>query len=510
MKKILLLGLVANFGLAYSQIGINTPTPNATLDVVGKPTTSTAMDGIIPPRITGTQLRAKTYATNQTGAFVYVTAADASPSGQTVDVTSSGYYYFNGTLNKWVALGSTSSTGDPTTDAFIDDPTNSRVELGATSTGAARNTGSEFVIKDNGRVGIGNANPASALQITENTLAGSNELRVSSANTPSRIVVDRLNASSNLTDGDELGRFVFNAKIAGASFPVAGIVAYYKGSGTTNSSSMVFRTSDSNKMILDDTGRVSIGSIDPNTSAALDLQASNKGFLPPRVSLTSSSDGSTVPSPARGLVVYSVNTNTTQMPSGEGIYYNTGSSTAPVWEKASGGNNYGDIKSGLQTQDHNGWVKLDGRPTGSLSQAQRQRAESIGLTPYLPNASNSYLVQNGSTLGSISGANTKTIARNQLPNATLNGTTTSVAPTIRYDIINNGSRAAIDTNSYTFLAGYIGQGTRNEDVVNTNVLSQVSHNHSFTTSSINGGVSQQALDTTPKSLSVNMFVYLGN
>ncbi|AZA84154.1 hypothetical protein C1637_16835 [Chryseobacterium lactis] len=509
MKKILLLGLVAHFGFAFSQIGINTPTPNATLDVVGKPSTTTAMDGIIPPRITGTQLKAKTYTTAQTGAFVYVTAADASPSGQTVDVTSSGYYYFDGTLNKWVTLSSTSTTGDPTPDAFIDDPTNSRVQLGTTSTGAARNAGSEFVVQDNGRVGIGTANPVSALQISENKLAGSNELRVSSANTAPRIVVDRLNASGNLSKDDELGRFVFNAKIAGASFPVAGIVSYYRGTGTTNSSSMVFRTSDSNQMIIDDAGRVSLGTTYSNASAILDLQTTDKGFLPPRVSLNSLNDGTTITSPTKGLMVYNTNTNTAQIPSGEGIYYNTGSFSAPVWEKASGGNTYGDIKSGLQTQDHNGWVKLDGRGVAALTASQRARANSLGFSTNLPNASNSYLVQNGTALGSISGANTKTISRNQLPDATLNGTTSSVAPNIRYDIINNGGRAATDTNSYTFLAGFIGSGTRNNAVVNTGVLAQVSHSHSFTTNSINGGVNQQALDTTPKSLSVNMFVYLG-
>jgi hypothetical protein len=36
------------------------------------------------------------------------------------------------------------------------------------------------------------------------------------------------------------------------------------------------------------------------------------------------------------------------------------------------------------------------------------------------------------------------------------------------------------------------------------------HNHTITTASINGGVSQQSIDATPKSLSVNTFVYLGN
>lgn len=87
----------------FSQVGIDTPTPKATLDVVGKADDTAAMDGIIAPRIEGTQLRAKTYTSAQTGALVYVTLADTAPAGQTIDVTAAGYYYFNGT--KWVITG---------------------------------------------------------------------------------------------------------------------------------------------------------------------------------------------------------------------------------------------------------------------------------------------------------------------------------------------------------------------------------------------------------------------
>jgi len=36
-----------------AQVGINTSTPQATLDVNGKPTDNTVLDGIIAPRITG-------------------------------------------------------------------------------------------------------------------------------------------------------------------------------------------------------------------------------------------------------------------------------------------------------------------------------------------------------------------------------------------------------------------------------------------------------------------------
>lgn len=103
IKKITTVFALAASAVAFSQVGIQTETPQATLDVVGSPTNTTKLDGIIAPRITGAQLRAKNYTTTQTGALVYVTAADTSPSGQTLDVTSVGYYYFNGT--KWVIAG---------------------------------------------------------------------------------------------------------------------------------------------------------------------------------------------------------------------------------------------------------------------------------------------------------------------------------------------------------------------------------------------------------------------
>ncbi|MBB4807704.1 hypothetical protein HNP38_003020 [Chryseobacterium defluvii] len=92
---------------AFSQVGINTSSPSATFDVVGKPDDTSKMDGIIPPRITGEQLRAKTYTAVQTGALVYVTAADPFPAGQTINVTMPGYYYFNGT--QWVSTGGNDS-----------------------------------------------------------------------------------------------------------------------------------------------------------------------------------------------------------------------------------------------------------------------------------------------------------------------------------------------------------------------------------------------------------------
>lgn len=83
------------------------------------------------------------------------------------------------------------------------------------------------------------------------------------------------------------------------------------------------------------TGSVGIGSTTtPNASAQLDVNATNKGFLPPRVALTSTSDVSTIASPATGLLVY----NTASAGSGatavtSGYYYYDGSS----WQRISTG-----------------------------------------------------------------------------------------------------------------------------------------------------------------------------
>lgn len=107
-KQIILLGTLLFSVLTFSQVGINTETPKSTLDVVGKATDTSSLDGITAPRLTGNQLRAKTYTTDQTGTLVYITAADSVPAGQTVNVTSAGYYYFDGTL--WQTVKSSSAS----------------------------------------------------------------------------------------------------------------------------------------------------------------------------------------------------------------------------------------------------------------------------------------------------------------------------------------------------------------------------------------------------------------
>lgn len=51
-----------------------------------------------------------------------------------------------------------------------------------------------------------------------------------------------------------------------------------------------------------------IGTITPNVSAKFEVAATDKGFLLPRIVLTSATDGTTIPSPATGLLIYNTAT----------------------------------------------------------------------------------------------------------------------------------------------------------------------------------------------------------
>lgn len=70
-----------------------------------------------------------------------------------------------------------------------------------------------------------------------------------------------------------------------------------------------------------------IGTTTPDASAKLEVSANNKGFLPPRVTLTSGTDNSTIPNPATGLLVYNTGNNPNLV---AGYYYWNGANWATI------------------------------------------------------------------------------------------------------------------------------------------------------------------------------------
>ena len=83
--------------------------------------------------------------------------------------------------------------------------------------------------------------------------------------------------------------------------------------------------------------QVGIGTTSPDSSALLELNSSNSGFLPPRVNLTGTSDITTIPNPVEGLMIYSPVSNCNLQ---SGIYVFNGSSWRPL--------EYGDNKTFTQ------------------------------------------------------------------------------------------------------------------------------------------------------------------
>ncbi|WP_048507734.1 hypothetical protein [Chryseobacterium angstadtii] len=96
MRKIILPAILSCFSFLSAQVGINTTTPTATLDVIAQNATSTSVDGIIAPRID--RLRAFNMSGVPNGTLIYINnIGTGSATGQTANVTSTGYYYFEGT-----------------------------------------------------------------------------------------------------------------------------------------------------------------------------------------------------------------------------------------------------------------------------------------------------------------------------------------------------------------------------------------------------------------------------
>ncbi len=419
--------------------------------------------------------------------------------------------------------------------------------------------------------------------------------------------------------------------------------------------------------VLNLSAQTGIGTTTPDASAKLDVSSSNKGFLPPRVTLTSATDVSTILSPATGLLVYNTGNNnglvagyyywngavwttiataggsgsvaaefgsvilssnvsipnatpvdvvTFTLPSAgtwEVIYYlraqgtagfagefaiydannivvpnseilaaygETGSTgtgiirittngfavyklkafasggasypfqaitdgngrTGVTWKKLSGNapmtlTNYGDVKTGFQSADHNGWVKLDGRARSSLSSTQQAQATLyLGSGTNLPDASNAVLMQSSGSLGSVTGSMSTTLAQNQLPNISPSITVNSTVATMQdagshdhpVNVVPNSTGGYASVNPIAFKTG-VAPNPMNESysditdrgnsasLITTGIIGSAgnhnhtinSHGHTASSSSINGGVTQQAIDITPRRMIVNTFIYLG-
>ncbi|HLA54643.1 MAG TPA: hypothetical protein VK623_00960 [Flavobacterium sp.] len=89
--------------VSMAQVGIGTTTPAATLDITAANLSGNTVDGLLVPRVS--RLRAQTMIGTPTSTVLYVNdVSNGTATGTTVNVTSVGFYFFNGTV--WEKLGS--------------------------------------------------------------------------------------------------------------------------------------------------------------------------------------------------------------------------------------------------------------------------------------------------------------------------------------------------------------------------------------------------------------------
>ena len=116
-----------------------------------------------------------------------------------------------------------------------------------------------------------------------------------------------------------------------------------------------------------------IGTTTPDASAKLDVSASNKGFLPPRVTLTSQTDNSTIPNPATGLLVYNTGNNPNLV---AGYYYWNGSNWATI-ATATGSGVYASYMRGSRTTGQTTSLAVNGLV--SFTQVDNVAGQDISL-----------------------------------------------------------------------------------------------------------------------------------
>lgn len=157
----------------------------------------------------------------------------------------------------------------------------------------------------------------------------------------------------------------------------------------------------------------------------------------------------------------------------------------------------GDVKTSLREADHSNWYLLDGRSVSSLPTGAQVAAIALGYTANIPDSTDCCLRGSPSFIGEVTGTSNITLNRNQLPDEPITGTT-SVDP---------GHATYVSYQTRTVSAW--DHGNTNVDVVESlTTAASGSHTHTFSGSSLNGGVTQQSIDLTPKSFNVNLFIWL--
>ncbi|MGE3757592.1 MAG: hypothetical protein AB7H97_07545 [Pseudobdellovibrionaceae bacterium] len=246
----------------------------------------------------------------------------AGDAGKFVRVIAGGGGYEVVTLPASVQLGGN------TNNAPVAIGTNDSYPLELKSNNVTR-----MRIEPNGNIGFGTIAPAANLHVSADTPSSSGGMLIEGAGTyPPMLTFRRAQGSLGVpgavASNDPLmkiaaygwdgGTYVPGAMIS--AIATQGFSAGYGGSAWAFSTTPNGTATPTERMRIDSSGTVGIGTSTPNTSAILDLSSINKGILIPR--MTNAQKGG-IGSPPDGLLVY-----TTDAPTG--FQYYSGSGWKPM------------------------------------------------------------------------------------------------------------------------------------------------------------------------------------
>jgi hypothetical protein len=252
-----------------------------------------------------------------------------------------------------------------------------------------------------------------------------------------------------------------------------------------------------------------IGTTTPNASAKLDVYSTNKGFLPPRVTLTSTSDATTIASPAEGLLVYNLGSVGLQA----GYYYWNGANWATIATATSAGNGVtaSDMVKIYDGVGNAATINTNGATFSVTTSGKYAFDFSTSATCNSCNVTINFQVRDGSNNNAVIGSDSQTSFNNNV-HAEYNGKVeVNLTAGRSYNVLVTTSSGGIYNNDYSRVymkqvSGNLPVTGQSVDYVSTSVnanINSVGSNTDIKMQQFNGGTIPYNSSTGVYTLSAN-------